>query len=64
MFQWIATASLNPFSVKQDVTPLTRLAGIKMVTRTQIFECYASGEKITKPHNGEYDNYNFAIYGK
>ena len=61
-FQWLALASVNPFSVKSPTTPRTRIGGLKMITRDEEITVFDDGTGNKEPNTKQ--NLHFATYGK
>lgn len=62
VFQWISLARVgNVMSIKKDVSPLTLIGGLTMLTTKQAVDCYSGGEiKVNEPRNL---NTNFSTFG-
>jgi hypothetical protein len=66
-FQWIAMASMPALGVltqKKPFTPITRLVGIKVVTRYEVVSVYDTGHIFREPRTKEDMSYNYAAFGK
>lgn len=63
-FEWLALASVNPFSLKGagNVTPVTRLGGLVLRTRTEVVTVYNSGDISREPW--EFDGVQLATFGR
>lgn len=62
-FQWNAVARLNLGSnIGREYTPLTKLSGLKLVTRYKVFDVYETGEVVESVR--EEDHYNYATFGR
>jgi hypothetical protein len=62
VFQWVATASVNPFAVKGNVKPRSRLMGLKMLTRYKEYQVLGDGVVQSKDISDGLANLNFATY--
>lgn len=62
-FQWIAVAS-TPALFKGSVTPLTRLVGLKLMTRESMVEVYDTGEIKVLPRSEEDKTFHYATFGR
>ena len=62
-FQWIAVASL-PAIFRGTVTPLTRVVGLKMVTRETALEVYDTGDVRVAARTDGDKQLNLATFGK
>ena len=60
-FQWLALASVQPFGIKGAVTPLTRVGGLKLITRHEEISVFDNGSGKKEPNTKQ--NINFATYG-
>lgn len=55
-FQYIAMASIAPFGIKGEVTPPTYFGGMKLLTKTNVYQVVPSGHISVKPiTSGELD---------
>ena len=53
-FQWIATATIQPFSINGSTTPITRIVGLRLITKDEKQEVYANGAMRTYPNTDQF----------
>lgn len=64
MFEWMANAFFDPFSVRGNKTPYTSIAGLSMVCREKIISVMTDGLANIRDRPTAHKNLNFATYGK
>ena len=62
VFQWVATASINPFGIRGTVKPQSRLMGLKILTRYKEFQVLGDGKVTSQDLPENLANLNFATY--
>lgn len=67
-FQWVAVASTPALSLvetgKKPFNPVTRLIGIKLVTRYENISVFDTGHIFREPRTQEDMEYNYAAFGR
>jgi hypothetical protein len=67
-FQWMAVASAPALALvgsnRKPFTPVTKLIGIKLVTRYENISVFDTGHIFREPRSAEDQAYNYAAFGK
>jgi len=62
-FQWLTNGcSINPLKIKGNVTPLTWIVGLKMMTTDCEIDCFGDGRIV--PSDLKNKNIHFKTFGK